>query len=62
LTCAFLQLRQAPRIAIQGDRAVMVFGPRPLALGPSAGKLVVARRLDSSANIWRPQALLVSNQ
>jgi len=31
-------------------------GPKPLALGPPAGMLVVTRKLDSSANIWRSQA------
>jgi hypothetical protein len=33
------------------------FGPWPLALGPSEGKLVVVRKRDSSANIWLPQSV-----
>ena len=33
------------------------FGPRPLALGSSEGKPVVAIKLDSSENNCRPQAI-----
>ena len=53
-----------PCVALSGPSAegrcqarLCNFGPRPLALGPSEDKRVVARKLDSSANIWRSQAI-----
>ena len=57
LTCGRLQVGQAPRAEDCATAQSRIFGPWPSALGPSGGKRVVAMKLDSSANIRRPQAI-----